>query len=1174
MILTIKKFGSRKLVSGVIGLALTLSLLGGVAMPTSAATVEELTAQIASLLATISSLQTQLASMTGGTATSGVSYTFTSNLKMGSTGTDVLNLQKVLNMSADTQVAVSGAGSPGNETSYFGPATKAAVIKFQNKYASDILTPVGLSVGTGYVGASTRTKLNAMSTGSTTTGTTTGTTPVVSVGTGLTVSAAAQPANGLAVESASRLAFTKFTLTAGTDGDVVLNNVTVERQGLSNNAAFSGLVLIDEDGTQLGLAKTLNSNNQATIGEATTIKSGTSRTFTIAGNMAASNDARAGEVAAIALVSVNTSASVMGSLPIVGASHTINATLAIGSATVERGTLDPNTSSTKEVGTTGYTFSAVKLTAGSAEDITVKSIRWNQSGTASSNDLENVKVVVDGTEYATKVSSDGKYYSATFGSGIVIAKGLTKDISIKGDIVSGSARTVIMDIYKDTDIYVTGNTFNYGITGSATQSGTVTDASSLFPASGSPWYDASAVTVGTGSLNVSATNDVPASNIADGASNVSLGSFEFDVRGEAITWSSLALTIATTSGSGTNGGELITNVTLVDGNGSVIAGPQDPSSAGTTVTISDTVTLPVGKNKIYVKGNLNNSWENNDTIIVSFTPSSAISSAIGDISGQTVTPTPSSAVTARTQTVNAGSLTITPASSLVAQNVIDDSSNVTLGRFVLDATNSGEDVKVTTAEVYITTGTNADIDELNSLQLFDVTNGANRALTTGSNINNPSGNTGAADADLSFTIDSGALTVPKDTQMIVELRGSVNASSTPTSTTTFAAGSNGTGTTDWTVTGADTGKTISETFASATGAVLTVVSSGTLTATLDASSPTEMWYASGDEATIGVFKFVAANENMAVTDLGLTITTASSSAADFQYIKLMNGSETIATLTSPAFTSGTQTFTFPTSGTGSFVVPSGDDGAKLTVKAKFSGIGTGYAGTSGNLVKIATSTTATQNKAQGVESGTSANILGSASNSTGARYFKSVPTVARVPLTNTTLSNGTKTLYKFSVTADDAGDIEIYKVSFQVSTTSANADSFILKEVGGNDVNSAVQSAAGIVNVVVASAAYGATQITVPAGQTKTFELRATVTNAGTAGDAVVVQMEGDAAHISAATNGLRADNSGVDGDTNDDFIWSDRSNSSHALTTADWYNGYKVPGLPTTNLDSEVISQ
>ena len=45
-------------------------------------------------------------------------------------------------------MAVGGAGSLGNETTYFGPATKAAVIKFQLARA---ITPA-----TGYVGLITR----------------------------------------------------------------------------------------------------------------------------------------------------------------------------------------------------------------------------------------------------------------------------------------------------------------------------------------------------------------------------------------------------------------------------------------------------------------------------------------------------------------------------------------------------------------------------------------------------------------------------------------------------------------------------------------------------------------------------------------------------------------------------------------------------------------------------------------------------------------------------------------------------------------------------------------------------------------------------------------------------------------------------------------------------------
>src|SRR4051812_46141555 len=67
-------------------------------------------------------------------STSVQNYTFNVDLRLGSRSGDVLNLQKILNMSPDTMIASSGPGSPGNETSYFGRATWAAVKKYQLKY--------------------------------------------------------------------------------------------------------------------------------------------------------------------------------------------------------------------------------------------------------------------------------------------------------------------------------------------------------------------------------------------------------------------------------------------------------------------------------------------------------------------------------------------------------------------------------------------------------------------------------------------------------------------------------------------------------------------------------------------------------------------------------------------------------------------------------------------------------------------------------------------------------------------------------------------------------------------------------------------------------------------------------------------------------------------------------
>lgn len=91
---------------------------------------------------------------------------FERNLSLGSRGQDVLALQKILNTDPDTRIADSGPGSPGEETSYFGNLTRQAVVKLQDKYSEEILKPVGLSNGTGFVGPSTRAKINTLIVGS------------------------------------------------------------------------------------------------------------------------------------------------------------------------------------------------------------------------------------------------------------------------------------------------------------------------------------------------------------------------------------------------------------------------------------------------------------------------------------------------------------------------------------------------------------------------------------------------------------------------------------------------------------------------------------------------------------------------------------------------------------------------------------------------------------------------------------------------------------------------------------------------------------------------------------------------------------------------------------------------------------------------------------------------
>lgn len=89
-------------------------------------------------------------------------FSFTLDLLPGYTDAQVLQLQKVLNADPDTTVSLDGEGSKNKETKYFGNKTKLAVIKFQEKYRDTVLTPLGLTQGTGNVSKITRTRLNLL----------------------------------------------------------------------------------------------------------------------------------------------------------------------------------------------------------------------------------------------------------------------------------------------------------------------------------------------------------------------------------------------------------------------------------------------------------------------------------------------------------------------------------------------------------------------------------------------------------------------------------------------------------------------------------------------------------------------------------------------------------------------------------------------------------------------------------------------------------------------------------------------------------------------------------------------------------------------------------------------------------------------------------------------------
>ncbi len=122
-----------------------------------AMTAQEIQALIAQLQAQIAELNRQLAEIPG--QEEQWCHTFSTNLRIGDSNDEVFALQTALDKEGFSVVDLSENGSG---QSKFGEQTASAVVGFQEKYRSEVLAPFRLTRGTGFVGPSTRAKLNRL----------------------------------------------------------------------------------------------------------------------------------------------------------------------------------------------------------------------------------------------------------------------------------------------------------------------------------------------------------------------------------------------------------------------------------------------------------------------------------------------------------------------------------------------------------------------------------------------------------------------------------------------------------------------------------------------------------------------------------------------------------------------------------------------------------------------------------------------------------------------------------------------------------------------------------------------------------------------------------------------------------------------------------------------------
>jgi len=876
-----------------IGLSLvTMVSLSGIS-PAFGATAADLQAQINALLAQIQSLQAQLGSTSGSTTT----YSFTRDLTLGSTGNDVMALQQFLNSKGFT-VATSGAGSPGNETTYFGSRTQAALGKYQ--------ASVGITPTAGYFGPKTRAYVASLAGGGTP-GTIPGTPPPA--GTALAVALASDTPAAKTIGSGT--AFNpalKLTLTAGSS-NVSITGITIQKSGFVANTRLNGIDVVDSAGVRHGQVVTsVNADNTITILTASDpiiVNAGTSGTLLVRFNL------NSGDYSGTVSFGINSasaitlaSGSVSGTFPITGNSMSVvyggnalaSTTLAILTSTGSS-TLNVDPASEQEI--TKFRIAETS----SQEGVYLNSWIFYNYGNAAATDYKDVQLVDQtGTVLAT-VQPSGQYVTFSLATPYFIDKGLTKDFTIKAKIVGGTTKTLKLVTYNNYDIDLRGATTGVSVLPSAVSPDT------SFPIGNA--YNQT--TIGSGTITLQRAADSPSSAVTPGANNVVLAKFTAKPNGENYELRQVSFYIATSTTAGASC-HALTGTVYVKVNGAIVysVGASSLSSCtaavgSVTVDLSSYPILTAGQdNAITIEASIPSTATAVDSYTVTnFDLTSVKRLVSNDLLSANDTGLNVSAVSGLQIAIQAAKLIVTTLSSPVANSVVLSTNKYEFAQIQLNAQAGGEDVKVNSILLTSTVGTtNAGLTDVAGLEMYK-DNDTSPLPTTASTATN------AATVTFSF---STAIVVPKATPVTLHLKANVVADTDANNTGTIKFNVASTSAGSISATGATTGNTLtngSDITYAGIGQAMTIVSSGNLILSVvsgSGASPSANQVLNIGTTNIPLFAFKMTSQYEAQKITSLTIRASSTTGTvlattTLQNIKLYEGNASTPFAQAPQFDS-------------------------------------------------------------------------------------------------------------------------------------------------------------------------------------------------------------------------------------------------------------------------------